>query len=253
MAQLNFDASQVAPDTGVLDALPAGWYNVSMDASEMKPTKDGSGAFLECRFSVLDGQYKDRKVFSRFNLRNNNPQAVEIAYKQLSALCHAAGVMQVQDSSMLHNRPVKIKVTVRPADGQYEASNDIKAYRNINDQSVGSTTGTPAGMPPAQAFAPQAAATPFTPQAPAPVPPAAAPQAPAWQPPAGQQPWQGQQAPQQPAPQQWAPQQPASQQAPQQPQQPQQPAWAAAAPQQPQPPVGAPGGVMPPWMSQPAQ
>lgn len=151
---LNFDASNVEPFEGFA-AVPAGWYNVIMDESEMKPTKDGSGSYLQCRFDIVDGQYKGQKLFTRFNLRNQNPVAVEIAYKQLSAIAHAIGILQVQDSSQLHNRPLKVKVRVRKdPNGQYEDSNEITSYKNINEN-VGEafTFAAPAQIPPVQQFA----------------------------------------------------------------------------------------------------
>jgi hypothetical protein len=135
MAKLNFDASQVAPDTGLPDALPAGYYNVMVDESEMKPTKDfatSGSMYLQLRMNVLDGQFIGRKLFARFNLKNKNPAAEEIARKQLSAVAHAIGVIQVQDSQQLHGIPLKVKVKLRAASGDYEASNDIAQYLNIN-------------------------------------------------------------------------------------------------------------------------
>ena len=253
MAQLNFDANTVSPADSI-EAIPAGWYNAQIDQSEMKPTKDGSGAYLELRFSVLDGQYANRKVFGRLNLRNANPVAQEIAYKQLSAICHATGVLQVQDSQQLHGRPMKIKVSVRAASGDYEDSNELKAFKNIIE-AVDGPVGAPAAQggapwagqqaPAAQQAAPWAgapAATPaptqqFAPPVQAPSPAAAAPQ---WQPPAAQQPWA--QAPQQQAPVQQAPvQQPAPQQAPAA----QHPAQGATPPWMQQ--AAAPAGGTPPW------
>lgn len=254
---LNFDARTVAPATGVSDPLPAGWYNVQITDSEMKPTKDGSGAMLVLTFSVLDGNYVNRKLWSRLNLRNNNATAVEIAYKDLSAICHSVGVLQVQDSAELHGKPMKVKVSVRAATAEYEASNDIKAYKNINENVGGATAGgpppgfgaAPAGFAPQQAPAMQQQAPQFA--APAPTP-AQAP-APTWQPPAAQQPWAGAPVQQQaPAPvQQQAPapvaQAPAAvppfmqQQAPAPAGQ---PAWMAGAQVAP--------GAQPAWAQQPA-
>jgi hypothetical protein len=267
MAQLNFDASQVAPDAGVLEAIPAGWYNAAIDQSELKPTKDGSGAYLELRFNVIDGQFVNRKVFSRLNIRNGNPVAQEIAYKQLSAIAHAVGILQIADSSMLHNRPLKIKVKVRAASGDYEASNEINAFKNINEQVEQAHAAAPAAFqpPPQQApahqfpqqAAPQAWGAQPQQYAPAPTaqaqqyapPVQPAPQAApsAWQAPAAAQPWQAapQQAPvQQQAPQQAAPTPPWMQQAP----------AAQPAPQQaaPQYAPAQPAGAVPPW-AQPAQ
>jgi hypothetical protein len=51
MAQLNFDASRVEPATG-MDAIPAGWYNVMVDQSEMKPTRYGDTWYLTASIRV---------------------------------------------------------------------------------------------------------------------------------------------------------------------------------------------------------
>ncbi len=257
MAQLQFDARTVAPKVS-LDPLPAGWYNAAIDSSEMKPTKDGLGSYLELRFSVLDGQYAGRKVFARLNLRNANVQAQEIAYQDLSAICHATNIIQLNDSTQLHNVPLKIKLSVRAASGDYEASNDIKGYKNVNDTAGDVNAATQAQgwqqpTPPQQQAQPQQA-----PQQ------QAQPQQ-QWQQPAQQQPQQAQQwqQPQQGAPAQpW--QQPQQQQPVQQQQAPQQ--WQQQAqPQQAQPqqqqPMQQPAqqqqtpaqGVLPPWAQQQVQ
>ena len=112
MAQLNFGASQVAPDTGTPDAVPAGLYSVLIDESEVKPTKDGNGAYLQLRLNIIDGEYAGRKIFDRLNIQNQNQVAQDIAYKRLSAIAHSVGVLHVQDSQQLHNIPLKVKVAV---------------------------------------------------------------------------------------------------------------------------------------------
>lgn len=259
-AVLNFDASTVAPDTGAQDALPAGWYDVMMEASEMKPTKDTTGAYLECKFNVLAPAHSaGKKIFARLNLRNANPTAQEIGYKQLSAICHATRVLQVADSAQLHNIPLKLKLKVRKPDGDYEASNEVTAYKNINEvvtlaaaPGAPATGAFPAAAPAAPGFQmpPQAApgfptaaapAAPGFPQAPmAPQAPAAAPAA-QWQPPAAQQPWQAPAAAPAPMPTQMPQQQPVYQQ----PQAPQQPVY--------QPPVQQQPMQQPPQMQQPVQ
>lgn len=191
-ADLNFDATAVAPDQGIGDPLPTGWYNMAMDESEMKPTADGTGAYLKVRFTVLDGQYQGRKVWEQLNLRNNNPQTVEIAQKQLSAICHAVGVLKPAKSEELHNRPLKIRVGQKKAEGGYDAGNRIMAYKNINEQldTAGGDAGAEAfgaGAAPSQPWAaPPAAAIADAPAAATPPPAAwtppvapAAPEAPA--------------------------------------------------------------------------
>lgn len=223
MASLNFDATTVQPDTG-FELLPAGWYNAMIDESGINPTKDGVGAYLQLRFSVIDGQYQGRKVFARLNIRNANQTAQEIAYKQLSAIAHSVGVLQVQDSSQLHGIPLKIRVRIRKdPSGQYEDQNEINGYKNINEPVQGQ----------AAAFAPAAPAMPAAPAGFAPAPqaaPQAAPQ-PAFTQPAAPQPWAQPAAPlAQPAPQPaLQPVAPAPQAAPVA------APWANGSPQQPEP------------------
>lgn len=233
--QLNFDASQVAPSVAP-EAKPAGWYVCMMTASELKPTKDNSGSFLECEFTILaPTEYANQKFFDRLNLQNQNPAAVEIAYKTLSAICHATGVIQVQDSAVLHNRPLQLKVNLRPAgpggDGVFrEASNEVKGYKAI-DRAVPQQSAAQQWQPPV----PPVAAAPQwqQPQAPAVQPPAPPAQAPQWQPPAP------------PAPPPAAPQwQPPVQQTP--------PAPPPAAPPAPPAPPATPDPGLPPWLQKPA-
>lgn len=239
MSLLNFDASRVQPATGELEPVPAAWYDAVMDQSEMKPTKDAAttgNAFLECRFNIASGQYAGRKLYARLNLRNSNPVAAEIAQKELSAICHAVGILQVQDSQQLHGIPLKVKVKVRAGDAQYGASNEISTYKPANfvpDAPVAGSVAPGAFPPPAAAPAQQ---QPWAAPGQGVAPAGWAPQQPQQPAAAPQQPWQ--QAPQQPAqaPQQPAPQQPWQQPAAAAPAQ--APAWGA-------PPAAAPAGFPP--------
>lgn len=133
MVALNFDASGVSPELG-FETLPAGWYRAMIDESDVKPTKDGAGAYLQLRFSILDGWAAGRKVFIRLNIRNSNATTQEIALKALSAIAHAVNILHVQDSAQLHGIPLNIKLKVRKdKDGQYDDQNDIAQVKNINE------------------------------------------------------------------------------------------------------------------------
>ena len=95
-----FDASAVAPSTSY-DVLPPGKYLGQIVASEMRPTKDGTGQYLYMEVDILEGQYAGRKLFDRLNLVNANPDTVEIAKRTLSSICRAVGKMQVSNSEQL--------------------------------------------------------------------------------------------------------------------------------------------------------
>lgn len=125
-----FNATQVEPATA-FDPIPRGRYLCCIEKSEMKTTRDSTGQYLELVFNVLDGEYKNRVVFARLNLVNTNPKATEIAYRELSALCRACGVLQVQDSAELHNRPLIIQVELENGQdkhGNPRQNNVIKGY-----------------------------------------------------------------------------------------------------------------------------
>lgn len=155
--QLNFDARTVPP-AQPLDPIPDDWYGASMVSSEHKPTKDGTGSYLETVYKVSAGPYAGRMIFDRMNLQNASAQAVEIAYRTLSAICHATGMLVIQDSSQLHGKPLEVKVALIPAVGEYQPKNEVKGYRVPG--SGQKPAGNGAGSPPAPAVAPAVAGAP---------------------------------------------------------------------------------------------
>lgn len=130
MASLQgFDASQV-PEQQEFTALPEGQYVAIATASEKKDTKAGTGAYLQITFEVLDGPMKGRRLWARLNLWNPNQTAVDIAQRELGALCRAVGVIKPNDSAELHNKPVLLTVSVEVDDRKRE-SNSIKKYEPV--------------------------------------------------------------------------------------------------------------------------
>jgi len=121
-----FDATNVEPNKPI-EVLPPGKYVVQIVASEMRATKDGQGQYLWLELDVLDGEFQGRKLFDRLNLVNNSPTTVEIAQRTLSAICHATGRMQVQDSEELHLAPMLADVKVQPSKTEgYGPSNSLR-------------------------------------------------------------------------------------------------------------------------------
>jgi hypothetical protein len=128
MANLNgFNATEVEPAT-TFEPLPAGRYLAAITESEMKPTKSGSGSYLQLTFTVVEGEYKNRVLWARLNLNNPNATAVKIARGELSAICRAVGVLQPRDSVDLHNLPLVITVKLKKRDDTGELTNEIKGY-----------------------------------------------------------------------------------------------------------------------------
>jgi len=147
-----FDANQVDPNV-VYEPLPAGWYKAVITTSEEKPTKAQTGSYLQLSLEVIEGPMQGRKLTDRLNLNNPNATASEIAYRTLSAICHAVGVMTPRSSQDLHDKPLMVKVKVKPADGQYSASNEVAGYE--------ATGKVAAAQEPAQAASGGAATPPW--------------------------------------------------------------------------------------------
>lgn len=127
MASINFDANKVEPNAG-FDPIPEGQYVAIISESAMKPTKNGDGQYLELTFQVLEGPHKGRNLWTRLNLWNPNPKAVQIAQGELSAICRAVGVMTPQDSAELHNLPMLIGVKLRKRPDTGDMTNEIRSF-----------------------------------------------------------------------------------------------------------------------------
>jgi len=145
MTELNFDSTGVEPATGRFELLPVDDFLAVISDSSMEPNKKTKGRHLSLTWTVIEGDYKDRKVFSNLNLDNENAQTVEIAQRELSAICRATGVLHPKDSSELHDKPVVISVGIRKGSNGYEDSNIIRKFSRVDGKElVDVTDSTPA-------------------------------------------------------------------------------------------------------------
>lgn len=160
MANLaGFDATQQAAMQS-FEAMAAHKGLMMIVASQMKPTKAGTGSFLECELNEIgDGVYKGRKLWVRMNLSNPNKTAEEIANRELGAICKAVGILKPTDSAELHNRPMMVDVGVKKND-RNEDENYVKGYEPIGGMQASAPAPAPA---PASGVAPAAVAPPAAP------------------------------------------------------------------------------------------
>lgn len=151
MVALNFNATAVKPNVA-LEAVPSGQYPVIITKSEEKPTKAGTGSYIEFEMTIQGGEYNGRKLFDRLNIKNANQQAVDIAYSTLSAICHVTGRLNMTDTQQLHGVPfiavaVKKERDDQPGSGNY--TNEVKGYKDINGNDPGAAghVANPAAQP----------------------------------------------------------------------------------------------------------
>jgi len=128
MANLNgFNAHEVEPNVG-FEPIPAGKYLCVITNTEMKPTKNGAGEYLEIEMDVIEGAFKGRKVWDRLTLKHPNELTVRIARGTLSSICRAVGVMAPKDSIELHNLPFVVSVGCKKREDTGDLTNVVKGY-----------------------------------------------------------------------------------------------------------------------------
>lgn len=148
------------------EAMPAHKSTYMITASEMKPNKAGTGAYLQLTFDNLDGPYKGRKLFIRLNVSNPNKQAEDIANRELGAICKAVGVLTPQDSVELHNKPMIIDVGFKAGKNGNADENYAKSYAPLGGTATAAAMAGAAQAGTGAAPAPAApATTPATPPA----------------------------------------------------------------------------------------
>lgn len=155
-SNINFDANTVAPNTRP-DPLPNGEYTAIITESEVAPTANGKGKLLKLEFQVTEGEYKGRKAWAQLCVQHENEQTQKIAQGQLSAICHATGVLKLQNSSQLHGIPLRIRTVVTKSAG-YDPKNEIKGYKPLDGGAAPTPAAAAAATP--TAAAPTASAVP---------------------------------------------------------------------------------------------
>jgi len=97
--------------TGGLPLIPPGKYQGLFVTSELKPTSNGAGQFLEMKAVITQGEHRDVEFIERLNLINPNATAVKIGYETLAKIAKAVGFAQIpSDSTALHNKPLLLVI-----------------------------------------------------------------------------------------------------------------------------------------------
>lgn len=135
----NYNPKKVEAQTE-FDALPAGDYAMIATEGEIKDTKAMNGKYVQFTNEVIEGQYKGRKLWTRFNVVNPNDKAVQIGRSQLKQFAESIKNPDANDVSAFLNKPFVGKVTMKN-DAQHGASNDVKGFKPYGVQETGATTG----------------------------------------------------------------------------------------------------------------
>lgn len=131
--KLNFNANEVEPQT-TLGPIPAGTYDVAIVEATQRENSGNEGSHLATVLEVQDGEYKGRKLFHNINLWNESAKSREFAEGTLSAICHATGVMQLEDTDQLVGIPMRAEVRLgKSKDARFGEVNSIAGYAAVEE------------------------------------------------------------------------------------------------------------------------
>ena len=122
----NFDPSQSA------GSLPIGKHPVIIYEASIETNKQGNGGFLQLMLKITDGPNAGQTGPYRLNLYNQSAQAVDIAHRQLSAICYVTGVFQVTDAKQLFNIPFIVEVGMQK--GEEAAAKGYTEIKRVFDR-----------------------------------------------------------------------------------------------------------------------
>ena len=125
-----FNAAEVQPSS--FEAIPTGTYEAVISNSESRPMKSGNGMGFNLEFEIISGECKGRKVFAWITFEHRtSPDAQRIGREQLSAICRAVGVTQLNDTAQLHNLPLLIVVALDKNDPTRNIIKGFKAVKSV--------------------------------------------------------------------------------------------------------------------------
>lgn len=150
---LAFDATGIDPQKPI-EILPPGWYICEISDAEVKATRGKSGGTrANFEFTVIAGDFKGRKMFAGINTKNANPQAVEIGQRELSAICHATGIIVVTDLAAFIGKQLQVKAKTKKASDEdkekgYEDRSEPSGYKPLEGAVSGPPSIPGVGAPP---------------------------------------------------------------------------------------------------------
>jgi hypothetical protein len=120
--------------------IPDGWYTATIKEVTIKNTKDGTGKIMNFRFDITGPSNAGRVVFVGLNVQNRNPQAEEMAQRDLKAIRTALGMSMIKNTDQLIGKNLKVKVGVQKGTGDYPDKNTCKSYAAIEGSQMPAVT-----------------------------------------------------------------------------------------------------------------
>lgn len=150
MTSFGFNVGETKPQAA-FDPLPPGWYAMRVIKTEQVDGKSpGTGQMLKVEFEIIEHAHPEvanRKVWANYCHQHENRQTRSIARSQIAAICHSVGKPNAQNTDEILGGELRVKLSVSPADGKYEARNEAKGFKSLSEV-VEPPTSAPSGTTP---------------------------------------------------------------------------------------------------------
>ncbi len=140
-------------EMGAYEVFPSGQYPAIMITAGRKPTKDGNGAYLECVYQIIEGEFTGKKYTSRMNLWNANQQSVDIAKREMKSLKVSLGLPDTEGrTSMFINKPLVLNLGLENRKDDQGKPTDKPQNRLVSIEPYGQAVQQPSSAPPPPAY-----------------------------------------------------------------------------------------------------
>ena len=113
------------------EPIPTGWYEVSINSTQLKQTKGGAGEYIALRYIIIGPAHQGRVIVGKLNIRNPNSKTQDIGIQQLGDLMQAIGLASVEDTDQLIGGHLEVEVKISEAIGGCDFSNYVSNFRAI--------------------------------------------------------------------------------------------------------------------------
>ena len=116
-----------------MEVLPPGDYLVQCEHAEIKPTRSGTGELLKLTLKVVDGQAVGRKLWTQFNVVNQNPEAESIGRGELKVFMLAAGANADKLDDVADLQGLEAVATVKVKTDDWGTKNEVQWFSSLDE------------------------------------------------------------------------------------------------------------------------
>lgn len=130
--------ASVEAQSNDFDVLPAGEYEVQCLEAGVRPTKDGTGKYINAQFSVVNhDRFNNRRIFNIFNVQNKSEKATQIGMSQLKSFFMASGILPAtletkktyeEVASLMNGLKCLVKLKIE-SNSQYGDKNRVTSFK----------------------------------------------------------------------------------------------------------------------------